>query len=182
MVPPCSDRVSRVPPYLICNSSCFAYGAITLYGCTFQSIPLQLVFSAGPLSLAATQGISVDFFSSGYLDVSVPRVCLCTLCIQIQIPQKRWVSPFGNPRIKASLTTNRGLSQSTTSFIAFYRLGIRHVRLITWPYNPKQSLHLLPITLHSGHFKVLRKNKNGYTAFADFNICNIPLAIKKTSY
>ena len=28
----------------------------------------------GPRSLAATNGISVDFFSSGYLDVSVPRV------------------------------------------------------------------------------------------------------------
>ena len=26
------------------------------------------------LSLAATRAISVDFFSSGYLDVSVPRV------------------------------------------------------------------------------------------------------------
>ena len=31
---------------------------------------------AGPRSLAATRGISVDFFSSGYLDVSVPRVRL----------------------------------------------------------------------------------------------------------
>ena len=31
-------------------------------------------FRAGPRSLAATEGISVDFFSSGYLDVSVPRV------------------------------------------------------------------------------------------------------------
>ena len=29
---------------------------------------------AGPISLAATLGISVDFFSSGYLDVSVRRV------------------------------------------------------------------------------------------------------------
>ena len=29
---------------------------------------------AGPRSLAATKGISVDFFSSGYLDVSVLRV------------------------------------------------------------------------------------------------------------
>ena len=29
---------------------------------------------AGPVSLAATTGISVDFFSSGYLDVSVHRV------------------------------------------------------------------------------------------------------------
>ena len=29
---------------------------------------------AAPLSLAATKGISVDFFSSGYLDVSVLQV------------------------------------------------------------------------------------------------------------
>ena len=33
----------------------------------------------GPRSLAATNGISVDFFSSGYLDVSVPRVRLLNL-------------------------------------------------------------------------------------------------------
>ena len=31
---------------------------------------------AVPRSLAATEGISIDFFSSGYLDVSVPRVRL----------------------------------------------------------------------------------------------------------
>ena len=29
---------------------------------------------ANPRSLVATQGISVDFFSSGYLDISVLRV------------------------------------------------------------------------------------------------------------
>ena len=33
---------------------------------------------AGPISLAATIGISVDVFSSGYLDVSVHRVRLYT--------------------------------------------------------------------------------------------------------
>ena len=33
---------------------------------------------ADPISLAATKGISVDFFSSGYLDVSVLRVSLLT--------------------------------------------------------------------------------------------------------
>ena len=33
--------------------------------------------SAGPRSLAATRGVSIDFLSSGYLDVSVPRVCFC---------------------------------------------------------------------------------------------------------
>ncbi len=31
--------------------------------------------SAGPHSLAATKGVSIDFLSSGYLDVSVPQVC-----------------------------------------------------------------------------------------------------------
>ena len=35
-------------------------------------------FRASPRSLATTEGISVDFFSSGYLDVSVPRVLLLT--------------------------------------------------------------------------------------------------------
>ena len=45
-------------------------------------------FWAGPLSLAATKGISVDFFSYGYLDVSVPRVRFINLCIQLMIPNK----------------------------------------------------------------------------------------------
>ena len=42
-----------------------------------------------PISLAATLGISVDFFSFGYLDVSVPRVRLTPLCIQDAIPTSR---------------------------------------------------------------------------------------------
>jgi hypothetical protein len=54
---------------------------------------------AFPRSLAATYGISVDFFSSGYLDVSVPRVRFSTLCIQVQIALSGWVSPFGNLRV-----------------------------------------------------------------------------------
>ena len=38
-----------------------------------------------PLSLATTRGISVDFSSSRYLDVSVPGVPLIHLCIQCMI-------------------------------------------------------------------------------------------------
>ena len=59
-------------------------------------------FGHGPLSLAATRGISVDFSSSGYLDVSVPRVVLpppmrsAGGCRR----SRRRVLPFGNPRIK----------------------------------------------------------------------------------
>ena len=44
---------------------------------------LQHSLRAGPRSLAATKGISVDFCSSGYLDVSVLRVSFAILCIQI---------------------------------------------------------------------------------------------------
>ena len=71
----------------------FAYGALTLYRRPSQAVPLPrgfvtarwLVlqprrrlrnrrFALGPRSLATTRGISVDFSSSGYLDVSVPQV------------------------------------------------------------------------------------------------------------
>ena len=39
-----------------------------------------------PRSLAATGRISFDFFSSGYLDVSVHRVPPLTLCIYVNVP------------------------------------------------------------------------------------------------
>jgi len=42
---------------------------------TFPGPSSHTYGSAGPRSLATTRGVSVDFLSSGYLDVSVPRVC-----------------------------------------------------------------------------------------------------------
>lgn len=41
---------------------------------------------ASPRSLATTSGVSVDFLSSGYLDVSVRRVRFRSLWIQLRIP------------------------------------------------------------------------------------------------
>ena len=50
----------------------------------------------GPRSLVTTNGVSVDVLSSSYLDISVHWVCLpCGINLLV------WVSPFGNPRIKA---------------------------------------------------------------------------------
>jgi hypothetical protein len=91
---------------------------------------VSMCLRASPRSLATTRGISVDFFSCRYLDVSVPCVCLNDLCIQSKIRPKPWVAPFGNPRIKACLLAPRGLSQATTSFIACCRQGIHQMRLI----------------------------------------------------
>ena len=63
----------------------FTLGRISDTGLSPTMATLSRVFSypsqrlrANPLSLAATQGISVDFFSSGYLDVSVLRVSFLT--------------------------------------------------------------------------------------------------------
>ncbi len=54
----------------------FVYGTFTLYRATFQTLPLthKLIQTLGCSPFARRYwGISVDFFSSGYLDVSVPR-------------------------------------------------------------------------------------------------------------
>ena len=100
MVPPCSDRVSRAPPYSRTFSNLTPYGTVTLYGRSFQIILVgPQSHWPGPRSLAATSGVSVDVLSSGYLDVSVRRVCLLQLWIHHRIRPKPWVSPFGNSRV-----------------------------------------------------------------------------------
>ena len=64
-------------------------------------ISLPLVWPS-PLSLATTRGISVDVFSSPYLDVSVQAVPLLYLFYSVY-DTFRWVSPFGNLQIEAHL-------------------------------------------------------------------------------
>ena len=58
-----------------------------------------------PISLATTFGISVDFFSSPYLDVSVQAVPPVYLCVQYTVHGLASVriAPFGDPRIDAYL-------------------------------------------------------------------------------
>ena len=58
-----------------------------------------------PRSLATTSGISVDFFSSPYLDVSVQAVPPVSLWIQNTVTghDSSRIAPFGNPRINAYL-------------------------------------------------------------------------------
>jgi hypothetical protein len=126
----------------------FAYGAITRSGGTFQNlllsftnpmsgphnpgVTLVMPVWADPLSLAATDGISFDFYSYRYLDVSVPCVRLVHLCIQCTMTGHNpcRVSPFGNLRVKACLAAHRSLSQLTTSFIASRCQGIHHAPLV----------------------------------------------------
>ena len=95
MVPPSSHGIPRVPRYsgYHAPTPTFTYGTLTLSGLpshavllvfvVFQVVrtPGTLLFPVWPLprSLATTSGISVDFFSSPYLDVSVQAVPLIYL-------------------------------------------------------------------------------------------------------
>ena len=90
MVPPFSHRVSRVRRYSGYSSLCssFAYVTFTLFRQPFHAVLLESLLLVAvltpavllspvwplPRSLATTSGISVDFFSSPYLDVSVQAV------------------------------------------------------------------------------------------------------------
>lgn len=73
-------HVSR-PTLRVHNLCILVYGTITLYRRTFQTVPLthKLIKTLGCSPFARRYwGISVDFFSSGYLDVSVPRFASLT--------------------------------------------------------------------------------------------------------
>ena len=121
MVPPYSHRVSRVQWYSGYSLLFFpfAYETITLCGgpshalllgsnihfaVLTPAIFLQPVWPL-PRSLATTCGISVDFSSSPYLDVSVQAVPLTYLWIQYAMTDRyiRRIAPFRYPRIKAYL-------------------------------------------------------------------------------
>ena len=97
MVPACSHKVSRVSWYSGYRhvSSSFMYGAFTLSGRTFQTVPLPydslaavhnpgthaLRFRLFPFRSPLLWKSHVVFFSSGYLDVSVHQVPDAWLCI-----------------------------------------------------------------------------------------------------
>ena len=77
---------------------------------------------ANPFSLATTQGITIVFSSSGYLDVSVPRVCLHCWITSLQLAGLSHSDICGSIRI----------CQSPQLFAAY------HVFLRLW--EPRHSL------------------------------------------
>ena len=121
MVPPASHRVSRVPWYSGSSPLEIDFrlpGSHRLWqvfpGLSANQFPLldcpqpqrinPLVWPL-PRSLATTSGISVDFSSSPYLDVSVQAVPLVYLCIQYTMTghDSSRIAPFGNLRLNAHL-------------------------------------------------------------------------------
>ena len=121
MVPPVSHGVSRVPRYSgssLINIAFRLRGSHPLWR-AFPDPSAKLVDRCDcpqprrinppvwplPRSLATTCGISVDVFSSPYLDVSVQAVPHVHLFDSMHVTQilSVWVAPFGNPRINGYL-------------------------------------------------------------------------------
>ena len=133
MVPPVSHRVSRVRRYSGTRLTefgfrlrgshplwpAFPYRSANLSCRCVGPQPRRINPSVCPLprSLATTCGISVDFSSSPYLDVSVQAVPLIYLCIQymmIGLPQPDCSIRKSTDR--CLLTTPRSISLLTASF------------------------------------------------------------------
>jgi hypothetical protein len=76
-------------------------------------------FGLCPVSLAATQGIAFAFSSSGYLDVSVPRVCLHYPMDSGNdpVPLRTVGSPIRKSPDQSLLTAPRSISVLVPSFI-----------------------------------------------------------------
>ena len=119
MVPPVSHRVPRVQRYSGSSLTRFGFrlrGSHPLwpaFPCRSSNLSCRCVSPQPrrinppvwplPRSLATTSGISVDFFSSPYLDVSVQEVPYSMLFYSQGVDRVLLcrVSPFGNPRIIA---------------------------------------------------------------------------------
>src|SRR2546425_4742288 len=81
------------------------------------------------------------------------------LCVQARVTAHDdcRVSPFGHPRIKAWLTTPRGLSWPPTSFIGSWCQGIHRAPLKTWPQMLASTVQFSnndqpPVTTHRSRF------------------------------
>ena len=155
MVPPASHKVSRVSWY---SGSClvlfpFPYGAFTLSGRLSQNLSARIAESimrseprnaripVWPLSisLAATLEIEVSFFSSGYLDVSVPPVPFHTLWIGVWMAE---VFSAGFPH--SDISGSKDICSSPKLFAAYH---VFHRLLV--PRHPPYALSSMTNLLSS---------------------------------
>ena len=155
MVPASSCKVSRVSQY---SGSCrfpspFAYGAFTLYSRSFQyrSAGFRVrLCSPNPAVHARRFGLfrfrsplltesHVVFSSSGYLDVSVHRVPLLTLCIGVRILE---VCSSGFPH--SEISGSKDICSSPKLFAAYH---VFHRLLV--PRHPPYALSSMTNLLSS---------------------------------
>ena len=142
MVPPASHRISRVPRYsgsvlLLSPSLTGLSPSLAALSNALQLNYLWILTSSTPdvrrhpvwplpSSLATTKGIEFSFFSSGYLDVSLPRVPsykpMYSACGDWALPQPG--SPIRKSTAQSPFAAPRSLSQLIASFIGNQCHGI----------------------------------------------------------
>ena len=129
MVYPSSDRIPRAPPYSILHIP------LPITGLSPSSVilprmffSLHMSFLAGPISLAATFGVSVDFLSLSYLDVSVHSVRFINLFIQLMMTSRPGF-PIRISQDQCLFITPLSFSQCITSFFASDCQGIHQMPL-----------------------------------------------------
>ena len=128
MVPPRSDRISRVPPY----SRTLSLSTRTGLSPAMARLSRRFRFLAqshwpGPLSLATTNGVSVDVLSSGYVRCfSSPGLPPPPMNSVADRPYGRGF-PIRKSAGQSLLAAHRSLSQRATSFIASQSQGIHEM-------------------------------------------------------
>ena len=186
MGPAGSRRITRAPRYsgaVLRGASRFAYGTVTLCGAGFHRASATLGSCArrrsynpgrghmtAPVwanarSLATTCAIIVIFSSSGYLDVSVPRV---------RPPRQTWcggIAPAGFPH--SDIRGSQGICPSPRLFAACHVLRrlrepqaspVRPCSLSFYPFNTP-STHLRRIKAATAERRVHTKTRS---IFSDF--------------
>ncbi len=117
---PCRSATCR-----ICNRSTEGSSVTCVPTPGRQRLPLTRArVWAGALSLAATRAISVDSLSSGYLDVSVPRLPPTLFHSGVGTGMTLSGFPIRRPADQGCLPS-RSLSQLAASFVDFLCQGIR---------------------------------------------------------
>ena len=152
MVPAHSIKVSRVSMYSGYRSAGFpfAYGAFTLSGRLSQNLSARITESymrseprsartpVWPLSISLAATLEIDkfsFSSSGYLDVSVPRVPHVQLCIHCTLTE---VSSAGFPH--SDISGSLDMCSSPKLFAAYH---VFHRLLV--PRHPPCALTTLTV-------------------------------------
>ncbi len=115
---------------------------------------------AFPVSLATTKGITFVFFSYGYLDVSVPHVCLLLAGCQA-------FNLTGCPIRKSAdewlFAPTRSLSQLITSFFASESLGIHHSPLFSF------SLYFVAWSMITAFATIIQRATTVYICLVTYN-------------
>ena len=176
------------------------YGAFTLSGRLSQNLSIKFAESIPrsepqnarilvwplPISLAATLEIEFSFFSSGYLDVSVPRVPFHTLWIGVWILE---VCSSGFPH--SDISGSLDICSSPKLFAAyhvFHRLLVpRHppcaLFRLTIQFFPLASSFsasrkvLAYIALYAGHRSISSKPFLAYGVFFPFHDYSLDISI-----